>query len=183
LETGGRMFPLFLAGLRTIFGNPPASASAACCRSGQRSLPRLKREMGPIAFSAQYQQSPIPPGGTIIRRKWLASYDEVPTPDRGDHIIMSWDIALSEEESRASQRWPPSPRRVRSESIRSSTPTNTSSPASMRAAMPSEFIIKHHAVQRVEIPQGGRMPERLAELGRRLKATWEPAHIARPSTG
>ena len=27
-------------------------------------LLELKREMGPIAFSAQYQQSPIPPGGT-----------------------------------------------------------------------------------------------------------------------
>jgi len=61
-------------------------------------LLELRREMGPIAFSAQYQQSPIPPGGTIIKRKWLASYDEVPTRDRGDHIIMSWDIALSEEE-------------------------------------------------------------------------------------
>jgi len=38
-------------------------------------LIELKREMGPIAFSAQYQQSPIPPGGTIIKRKWLTTYD------------------------------------------------------------------------------------------------------------
>jgi predicted phage terminase large subunit-like protein len=54
--------------------------------------------MGPIAFSAQYQQSPIPPGGTIIKRKWLTSYDEVKRrPD--DRIIMSWDIALSEAET------------------------------------------------------------------------------------
>ena len=58
----------------------------------------VKRQMGPIAFSAQYQQSPIPPGGTIIKRKWLAAYDEFPPHERGDHIIMSWDIALSEEE-------------------------------------------------------------------------------------
>ena len=54
--------------------------------------------MGPIAFSAQYQQSPIPPGGTIIKRKWLVFYDVVPTYERGDHLIMSWDIAFSEEE-------------------------------------------------------------------------------------
>ena len=40
-------------------------------------LAELKREMGPIAFSAQYQQSPIPPGGTIIKRKWLTTYDDV----------------------------------------------------------------------------------------------------------
>src|SRR5215469_2507438 len=34
-------------------------------------LAELKHQMGPIAFSAQYQQSPIPPGGRIIKRKWL----------------------------------------------------------------------------------------------------------------
>jgi predicted phage terminase large subunit-like protein len=61
-------------------------------------LAELKREMGPIAFSAQYQQSPIPPGGTIIKRKWLVFYDQIPTHQPGDHLIMSWDIALSEEE-------------------------------------------------------------------------------------
>ncbi len=59
----------------------------------------VKRQMGPIAFSAQYQQSPIPPGGTIIKRKWLATYDGYPPHERGDHIIMSWDIALSEQEA------------------------------------------------------------------------------------
>jgi predicted phage terminase large subunit-like protein len=61
-------------------------------------LMELKRQMGPIAFSAQYQQSPIPPGGTIIKRKWLATYDNV-NPQPGDHVDMSWDIALSEAET------------------------------------------------------------------------------------
>jgi predicted phage terminase large subunit-like protein len=61
-------------------------------------LQELKRHMGPIAFSAQYQQSPIPPDGTIIKRQWLATYDEYPMLTKGDRIIMSWDIALSEEE-------------------------------------------------------------------------------------
>jgi predicted phage terminase large subunit-like protein len=61
-------------------------------------LAELKREMGPIAFSAQYQQSPIPSGGTIIKRKWLTTYDEV-SRQPGDRIIMSWDIALSEAET------------------------------------------------------------------------------------
>ncbi len=58
----------------------------------------LKRDMGPIAFSAQYQQCPIPLSGNIVKRKWLATYDRV---DRqaGDQIIMSWDIALSEQET------------------------------------------------------------------------------------
>ena len=61
-------------------------------------LTELKREMGPIAFSAQYQQSPIPPGGTIIKRKWLTPYDDI-GHQSGDRIIMSWDIALSETET------------------------------------------------------------------------------------
>ena len=61
-------------------------------------LAELKREMGPIAFSAQYQQSPIPPGGTIIKRKWLTPYDDVGSQP-GDRIIISWDIALSEAET------------------------------------------------------------------------------------
>ena len=61
-------------------------------------LAELKREMGPIAFSAQYQQNPIPPGGTIIKRKWLTPYDEVHFQP-SDRIIISWDIALSETET------------------------------------------------------------------------------------
>jgi predicted phage terminase large subunit-like protein len=61
-------------------------------------LAELKREMGPIAFSAQYQQSPIPPGGAIIKRKWLTPYDDI-RQQSGDRIIMSWDIALSEQET------------------------------------------------------------------------------------
>jgi predicted phage terminase large subunit-like protein len=61
-------------------------------------LAELKREMGPIAFSAQYQQNPVPPGGTIIKRKWLAPYDPI-KHERGDRLIMSWDIALSETET------------------------------------------------------------------------------------
>lgn len=63
-------------------------------------LTELKREMGPIAFSAQYQQAPVPPGGTIVKRKWLTTYDYDEMASRpDDRIVMSWDIALSELES------------------------------------------------------------------------------------
>ena len=53
--------------------------------------------MGPMLFSAQYQQAPEPPGGKIIKRKMLRYYSELerlPT----DRIVLSWDIALSEKE-------------------------------------------------------------------------------------
>jgi len=61
-------------------------------------LLELKRDMGPIAFSALYQQRPIPLGGTIIKRKWLTTYDHIGVQP-GDRIVISWDIALSEMES------------------------------------------------------------------------------------
>jgi predicted phage terminase large subunit-like protein len=61
-------------------------------------LLELKREMGPIAFSAQYQQRPIPAGGTIIKKKWLVSYDDISWHE-GDRMVLSWDIALSEMET------------------------------------------------------------------------------------
>jgi phage terminase large subunit-like protein len=52
-----------------------------------------------MVFSAQYQQSPIPPSGRIIKRKWLTTtYDKIEYQP-GDSVIMSWDIALSEAES------------------------------------------------------------------------------------
>lgn len=59
----------------------------------------LRKSMGPYAFSAQYQQSPVPPGGRIFKRKWLKDYANMPTREPGDRIIISWDIALSEKET------------------------------------------------------------------------------------
>jgi predicted phage terminase large subunit-like protein len=63
-------------------------------------LLELKKEMGPIAFSAQYQQSPIPAGGTIIKRKWFRYYEphEI-ARQKVDKLFISWDIALSETET------------------------------------------------------------------------------------
>jgi hypothetical protein len=61
-------------------------------------LHEIKKSMGSMLFSAQYQQAPEPAGGKFIKRKALRYYSEVerlPT----DRIIMSWDIALSEKEA------------------------------------------------------------------------------------
>src|SRR5712675_2159992 len=58
----------------------------------------IKKNMGSMQFSAQYQQAPEPAGGKIIKRKMLRSYSTVerrPT----DRIVLSWDIALSEQEA------------------------------------------------------------------------------------
>ena len=40
----------------------------------------LKLQIGSDAFSAQYQQSPVPPGGAMVKRHWIKRYSELP-PD------------------------------------------------------------------------------------------------------
>jgi len=57
----------------------------------------IKNSMGPMLFSAQYQQAPEPPGGKFIKRKMLRYYSDLKRLAT-DRIVMSWDIALSEKE-------------------------------------------------------------------------------------
>jgi predicted phage terminase large subunit-like protein len=60
-------------------------------------LREIKKSMGSMLFSAQYQQAPEPPGGKIIKRKMLRYYNAVERRDT-DRIVLSWDIALTERE-------------------------------------------------------------------------------------
>src|SRR5216684_1105813 len=61
-------------------------------------LLELKKNMGSMAFSAQYQQAPEPAGGKIIKRKMLQYYTEIERSPT-DRMVLSWDIALSEQEA------------------------------------------------------------------------------------
>src|SRR6202166_741753 len=58
----------------------------------------IKKSMGAMLVSAQYQQAPEPAGGKIIKRKMLRYYSGVERRP-SDHIVLSWDIALSEQET------------------------------------------------------------------------------------
>jgi predicted phage terminase large subunit-like protein len=60
---------------------------------GLESLKELQRRIGPDVFAAQYQQSPVPPGGGMIRREWLRYYEEPPERTYRARIIQSWDTA------------------------------------------------------------------------------------------
>jgi predicted phage terminase large subunit-like protein len=64
-------------------------------RESQVALDELKASMGSMEFAAQYQQTPVPIGGNLIKWSWFKSYDTPPTPQSGDKIIVSWDTALS----------------------------------------------------------------------------------------
>jgi predicted phage terminase large subunit-like protein len=58
-------------------------------------LENLKAQMGSDAFSAQYQQQPVPPGGAMIKRDWLNYYedDDLPPSMGRAFILQSWDTA------------------------------------------------------------------------------------------
>jgi phage terminase large subunit-like protein len=49
-------------------------------------------------FSAQYQQSPVPLKGEIVRWEWFKFYDDAPVRQRRDQIVQSWDTASKAEE-------------------------------------------------------------------------------------
>ena len=55
-------------------------------------LKKLQRQIG-FEFAAQYQQSPVPPGGAMIWREWLRYYDKPPERTYATIVIQSWDTA------------------------------------------------------------------------------------------
>jgi predicted phage terminase large subunit-like protein len=64
---------------------------------GHVELDKARRRMGATAFSAQYQQQPVPDDGVVIRRGWLRYYEA--SPEQFDTVLVSWDTAstLSED--------------------------------------------------------------------------------------
>lgn len=67
-------------------------------REPLEALNEIKRNLGSNAFSAQYQQIPVPPDGIIIRREWLLDCDEMPNVEEADAIVQSWDTAANAAE-------------------------------------------------------------------------------------
>lgn len=64
----------------------PARESAA-------TLARLRETMTEYHFAGQYQQSPTPLGGGLVKREWLRSYDAEQQTGPYDQIVQSWDTA------------------------------------------------------------------------------------------
>jgi predicted phage terminase large subunit-like protein len=55
-------------------------------------LERLRDELGPSVFDAQYLQRPVPPGGNLFKKDWLRYYDTLPDINSGS-LYQSWDTA------------------------------------------------------------------------------------------
>jgi predicted phage terminase large subunit-like protein len=66
-------------------------------RESRQTLDAMKVAMGSATFSAQYQQSPIPPGGNMIDWNWFRWFEpngEVEVDD----VVISWDTAMKATE-------------------------------------------------------------------------------------
>jgi predicted phage terminase large subunit-like protein len=60
-------------------------------------LEEIRREIGAFAFSAQYQQEPVPPDGNRLRWEWFGAYDEPPPRTALQMVVQSWDTAVTAE--------------------------------------------------------------------------------------
>ncbi len=60
-------------------------------RESMATLMEMRQVMGDYNFQSQYQQSPVPLGGAMVKTDWLRYYDV--QPERYSFIIQSWDTA------------------------------------------------------------------------------------------
>jgi len=59
-------------------------------------LNKIKADIGSDTFSAQYQQSPVPPGGAMIKKAWIKWFKTLPPRTYTTRVLQSWDTAQKE---------------------------------------------------------------------------------------
>jgi predicted phage terminase large subunit-like protein len=70
---------------------PPGSSPLPGCAPFR--VRRDRWTIGEYNFSGQYQQSPAPLGGGLVKAEWFKRYRENERPERFDSIVQSWDTA------------------------------------------------------------------------------------------
>lgn len=68
-------------------------------REDKATLDQLRRDLGPVAFSAQYQQDPVAPEGNMIRMEWFGTYEEAPERHQFLKVVQSWDTGMTDAPS------------------------------------------------------------------------------------
>lgn len=64
-------------------------------RESLQTLEQLRRDLGPVIFSAQYQQEPIIAEGNMIRLEWFGTYDDAPPREQFIKVVQSWDTGMT----------------------------------------------------------------------------------------
>lgn len=58
-------------------------------------LKKIKENLGTYFFSAQYQQTPVPEAGNLVKWEWFRTYRDLPPAKSPRHkIVQSWDTAM-----------------------------------------------------------------------------------------
>lgn len=63
-------------------------------RESLETLERIRIEVGNFVFASQYQQDPVPSGGTVLRWEWFDHYEAAQPRDWYQTILQSWDTAV-----------------------------------------------------------------------------------------
>jgi predicted phage terminase large subunit-like protein len=62
-------------------------------RESRPTLEGIRQTIGGYNFSSQYQQTPVPLGGAVVKTEWLKYYDPGDLPERFICMLQSWDTA------------------------------------------------------------------------------------------
>jgi predicted phage terminase large subunit-like protein len=83
--------------VETIFGRRSfARRQGEALQPGREpldTLDRIRRTIGEYNFAGQYQQSPAPLGGGLVKADWFRRYNDKNLPETFDRIVQSWDTA------------------------------------------------------------------------------------------
>lgn len=83
--------------IESVFGNCHYLRKAGTALHPEREtipmLLEIRKRMGEYNFLSQYQQTPIPPGGAMVKQNWLKYYSPDQMPAQFDFIVQSWDTA------------------------------------------------------------------------------------------
>jgi len=68
-------------------------------REDTETLKKIEREVGPLVYSAQWQQEPTPPGGRLFKLEQMMRYDDLPPIHYCQGYVISLDPAVTAAET------------------------------------------------------------------------------------
>lgn len=95
-EQPGEWTVLRLPALSEGEGDPlgrPAGEPLAPLRFSRFELERIKRDVGTMAWAAEYQGTPLPQEGALIEIGQIRQEDAAPGPEAFERIVRYWDLA------------------------------------------------------------------------------------------
>lgn len=83
--------------VETPFGSKqfsrPAGRALHPDRESLETLAQIRSTIGEYNFAGQYQQTPAPAGGGMIKEAWFRRYRLNDRPEKFDQVVQSWDTA------------------------------------------------------------------------------------------